>query len=361
MPSVPSSRITNALWSLHAVGAALFGIVWVVVLAVTLGKRKPDDNLTLNVVVSFPAWEQVGGNDNETSCFDYLDNAKDNETHFVKCSSTEHIEELYVLDILWLTVSILMLSSLVHLVLAMPKRLQVWDVYINQLVAGINVFRWVDYMLVSPLAIVLVASLVGILDVRMHVLLYFLSSVTAIFGMLGEVMMYIRVQVKGNSKKEDYDDDDQIGARPLRMSLQYGSRPVGAFLQQKRGGRHDEILTAGEKRLLQAIPLLFGLVCQVGVWFTILQTTVLAAEMQDREQPAIIFAIAVVHCVFSFALSTVGVVQASGVSAISCEFAYLVLNLVSRITLGLMVLSGLLVHPAILGELHSWTRFSELE
>lgn len=357
MPISDSEK--TALWSLHAVGAGIFGLAWVIVLAVTLGERSPEDQLGLSVTVSYPQWEQETPgehHDNATSCFEQFEyvnaTTNANQTKFIQCTSTaEHVESLYRLDILWLTVSILMLSSLVHMLLAMPQRMKVWDVYMNQLVAGINIFRWVDYMLVSPLAIVLVASLVGVLDVRMHVLLYFLSSVTAVFGLLGEVMGYIATNVNGALdgiyKKDDEKDVEDVGA-PLRMSLKYGSRPVGALLSTR-----GQILTGGEKRFLQAIPLFFGLVCQVGVWFTILQTTTLAGALEDAEQPTIIFAIAVVHCVFSFTLSAVGVLQASGVKVVSCELAYLVLNLASRITLGLMVLSGLLVHDEILDSLHT--------
>lgn len=83
-----------------------------------------------------------------------------------------------------LVAAFLFLSALAHLLVSIGGGYR-W--YVRNLKKGMNVARWIEYSLSSSLMIVVIALLVGVYDLSMLILLFFLNAMMILFGWIMEV------------------------------------------------------------------------------------------------------------------------------------------------------------------------------
>lgn len=83
----------------------------------------------------------------------------------------------------WAVAAFSILSALFHLLVASPWG---WPRYVGELERGQNRFRWVEYSLSASLMIVLIAGLVGIVDVAALLALFGVNASMILFGWLME-------------------------------------------------------------------------------------------------------------------------------------------------------------------------------
>lgn len=90
----------------------------------------------------------------------------------------------------------LLLSALAHALIAIPKKLN--DRYNNDLLKGINSFRWFEYALSSSIMIVLIATLFGIYDIASLILIFVVNASMNLFGLVMEQLNYYKNDGKIN-------------------------------------------------------------------------------------------------------------------------------------------------------------------
>lgn len=92
-------------------------------------------------------------------------------------------QKLFEVPFAILVAVFLFLSSLFHFLIVMPK---LNDVYNNNLIIGINPFRWYEYSLSSSLMISLIALLFGVYDIGLLIAIFILNAAMNLFGLLME-------------------------------------------------------------------------------------------------------------------------------------------------------------------------------
>jgi hypothetical protein len=93
-------------------------------------------------------------------------------------------ETLFTLQIGPLVASFLFLSAAAHLLLASPL---LFGWYRDNLVAGINRARWIEYSISSSVMIVVIAMLVGIYDIVSLIALFVVNASMILFGWMMEL------------------------------------------------------------------------------------------------------------------------------------------------------------------------------
>lgn len=94
------------------------------------------------------------------------------------------VEDVISVPLAWGTASFLFLSALFHFVVASPAG---FPRYRQELMAGRNRFRWVEYALSSTLMIVLIAMVTGVTDLAALIAISFVNASMILFGWLMEV------------------------------------------------------------------------------------------------------------------------------------------------------------------------------
>ncbi len=107
----------------------------------------------------------------------YLDFDQSTQTLFIQST------ELFEVQIAWLIVVFLALSSLAHLTISTIYK----DKYESDLKKGINRLRWYEYSLSASVMIVAIAMLVGIYDAGSLFMLFSLVAVMNLTGLIMEV------------------------------------------------------------------------------------------------------------------------------------------------------------------------------
>lgn len=93
-------------------------------------------------------------------------------------------ETLFDLKIGPVVAAFLFLSSLAHLLISIPT-INTW--YNKNLSRGINFARWIEYFFSSSLMIVIIAMLVGLYDISVLLLIFFLNGMMILFGWMMEL------------------------------------------------------------------------------------------------------------------------------------------------------------------------------
>lgn len=93
----------------------------------------------------------------------------------------ENVEDLRVG---YLVALFLLLSSIAHFVISLPK---VYEWYIANLKKGINYARWYEYAISSSVMIVVIAMLVGVYDLSSLLLIFFMNMMMILFGLMMEL------------------------------------------------------------------------------------------------------------------------------------------------------------------------------
>lgn len=102
---------------------------------------------------------------------------------FASQSLVPATETIYQLPLVWLVAGFLFLSSLAHLVISTIYNKR----YEADLVKGINRARWYEYSLSASTMMVAIAMLVGIYDLGSLVMLFSLTAVMNLMGLVMEV------------------------------------------------------------------------------------------------------------------------------------------------------------------------------
>lgn len=99
-------------------------------------------------------------------------------------SLVPNTDQLFSLKIGPMVAVFLFLSSLAHLLIAMPG-INAW--YNRNLGKGINYARWIEYSFSSSIMIIVIAMLVGIYDISSLILIFALNAMMILFGWMMEL------------------------------------------------------------------------------------------------------------------------------------------------------------------------------
>lgn len=94
------------------------------------------------------------------------------------------LENVGELRVGYLVALFLLLSSIAHFVISLPK---VYEWYIDNLKKGINYARWYEYSISSSVMIVVIAMLVGVYDLSSLLLIFFMNMMMIFFGLMMEL------------------------------------------------------------------------------------------------------------------------------------------------------------------------------
>ncbi len=94
------------------------------------------------------------------------------------------MENFTELRVGYLVASFLILSSIAHFTVSLPK---VYEWYIANLKKGINYARWYEYALSSSVMIVVISMLVGVYDLSSLILIFFMNMMMILFGLMMEL------------------------------------------------------------------------------------------------------------------------------------------------------------------------------
>ncbi|PKN02863.1 hypothetical protein CVU76_02455 [Candidatus Dojkabacteria bacterium HGW-Dojkabacteria-1] len=94
------------------------------------------------------------------------------------------LENVGDLRVGYLVALFLLLSSISHFVISLPK---VYEWYIANLKKGINYARWYEYAISSSVMIVVIAMLVGVYDLSSLLLIFFMNMMMILFGLMMEL------------------------------------------------------------------------------------------------------------------------------------------------------------------------------
>ncbi len=94
------------------------------------------------------------------------------------------LENVGELRVGYLVALFLLLSSIAHFVISLPK---VYEWYIDNLKKGINYARWYEYSISSSVMIIVIAMLVGVYDLSSLLLIFFMNMMMIFFGLMMEL------------------------------------------------------------------------------------------------------------------------------------------------------------------------------
>lgn len=94
------------------------------------------------------------------------------------------LENVGELKIGYLVALFLLLSSIAHFTISLPK---IYEWYEKNIKKGINYARWYEYSISSSVMIVVISMLVGIYDLSSLLLIFFLNMMMILFGLIMEL------------------------------------------------------------------------------------------------------------------------------------------------------------------------------
>jgi Heliorhodopsin len=92
-------------------------------------------------------------------------------------------DQLFSINLPWLIAGFFLLSAFFHLIIAGAYNKR----YNSDLKSGINKLRWIEYSLSASIMMVAIGLLVGVYDLSSLVMLFFLTSVMNLMGLVMEV------------------------------------------------------------------------------------------------------------------------------------------------------------------------------
>ncbi len=94
------------------------------------------------------------------------------------------LENIGELRIGYLVALFLLLSSIAHFIISLPR---IYEWYEKNIKKGINYARWYEYSISSSVMIVVISMLVGIYDLSSLILIFFLNMMMILFGLMMEL------------------------------------------------------------------------------------------------------------------------------------------------------------------------------
>jgi len=100
-----------------------------------------------------------------------------------KMTLVQNQQNVFELPFGILVASFLLMSALAHFIISIPKFNKVYQ---EDLLRGMNKFRWFEYMISSSVMIILIATLFGVFDIGALILIFGINAVMNLAGYLME-------------------------------------------------------------------------------------------------------------------------------------------------------------------------------